>query len=316
MASEPRPPRLAVLIDADNASAQIVDGLFEEIAKIGEASVRRIYGDFSSDRSRGWSKRLAEHAIIPQQQFAYVTGKNASDITLVIDAMDLLHSGRFDGFCLVSSDSDFTRLASRIREQGVDVYGFGEQKTPASFRQACRRFIYTENLLPAPSGGQDAASPVRAPLEPLANAAAALRKVVEQMETEDGWVSLGAVGTQIFNLISDFDPRTYGARKLSELIRKTNVFDIDNPENGRTRIRLKTSPAAAGPAARAPARQKAAERAPAARVAPAPAAAQPPAPARQPQPAPAPKPVPLTPSDLARAVGSRSRSSRPKTEQG
>jgi len=326
MASEPRPPRLAVLIDADNASAQIVDGLFEEIAKIGEASVRRIYGDFSSDRSKGWSKRLAEHAIIPQQQFAYVTGKNASDITLVIDAMDLLHSGRFDGFCLVSSDSDFTRLASRIREQGVDVYGFGEQKTPASFRQACRRFIYTENLLPAPSGGQDAASTVRAPLEPLANAAAALRKVVEQMETEDGWVSLGAVGTQIFNLISDFDPRTYGARKLSDLIRKTNAFDIDNPESGRTRIRLKASPAAAGPA-RAPARQKAAERAPArvapaASAAPAPAAAQPPVPARAPQPAPAPapapapKPVPLTPSDLARAVGSRSRSTRPKTGQG
>ena len=129
---------------------EIADGLFEEIAKIGEASVRRIYGDFSSPHSKAWANMLAKHAIIPQQQFAYTKGKNASDITLVIDAMDLLHSGRFDGFCLVSSDSDFTRLASRIREQGVDVYGFGEQKTPESFRQACRRFIYTENLLPAP----------------------------------------------------------------------------------------------------------------------------------------------------------------------
>ncbi|MFN5453125.1 NYN domain-containing protein, partial [Bradyrhizobium sp.] len=146
MASEPRSPRLAVLIDADNASAKIVDGLFEEIAKIGEASVRRIYGDFSSPRSKPWADTLARHAIVPQQQFAYTTGKNASDITLVIDAMDLLHSGRFDGFCLVSSDSDFTRLAARIREQGIDVFGFGEQKTPESFRQACRRFIYTENL--------------------------------------------------------------------------------------------------------------------------------------------------------------------------
>jgi len=146
--AEPRSPRLAVLIDADNASAKIVDGLFEEIAKIGEASVRRIYGDFASARSKAWIDVLARHAIIPQQQFAYTTGKNASDITLVIDAMDLLHSGRFDRFCLVSSDSDFTRLASRIREQGVDVFGFGEQKTPESFRQACRRFIYTENLLP------------------------------------------------------------------------------------------------------------------------------------------------------------------------
>ena len=158
MAAETRSPRLAVLIDADNASAKIADGLFEEIAKIGEASVRRIYGDFSNDRSKAWANTLSKHAIIPQQQFAYTTGKNASDITLVIDAMDLLHSGRFDGFCLVSSDSDFTRLAARIREQGVDVFGFGEQKTPESFRQACRKFVYTENLLPtAAANNQDAA---------------------------------------------------------------------------------------------------------------------------------------------------------------
>lgn len=166
MPSELRSPRLAVLIDADNASAKIADGLFEEIAKIGEASVRRIYGDFSNARSRAWADILSKHAIIPQQQFAYTTGKNASDITLVIDAMDLLHSGRFDGFCLVSSDSDFTRLAARIREQGVDVFGFGEQKTPESFRQACRRFVYTENLLAAPANTQDAAT--RSPLlQPL-----------------------------------------------------------------------------------------------------------------------------------------------------
>ena len=162
MPSELRSPRLAVLIDADNASAKIADGLFEEIAKIGEASVRRIYGDFSSARSKGWADILSKHAIIPQQQFAYTTGKNASDITLVIDAMDLLHSGRFDGFCLVSSDSDFTRLAARIREQGVDVFGFGEQKTPESFRQACRRFVYTENLLAGPANTQDAALKIEA----------------------------------------------------------------------------------------------------------------------------------------------------------
>jgi hypothetical protein len=154
MPSELRSPRLAVLIDADNTSAKIVDGLFEEIAKIGEASVRRIYGDFSHSRSKSWADTLSKHAIIPQQQFAYTTGKNASDITLVIDAMDLLHSGRFDGFCLVSSDSDFTRLAARIREQGVDVFGFGEHKTPESFRQACRRFVYTENLLAGAANSQ------------------------------------------------------------------------------------------------------------------------------------------------------------------
>ena len=146
--SEPRADRLAVLIDADNASPRIAGGLFDEIAKIGEASVRRIYGDFSGTGLKSWADILSQHAIIPHQNFAYTKGKNASDIALVIDAMDLLHSGRFAGFCLVSSDSDFTRLAARIREQGVDVYGFGEKKTPESFRQACRRFIYTENLLP------------------------------------------------------------------------------------------------------------------------------------------------------------------------
>jgi uncharacterized LabA/DUF88 family protein len=250
LAREPRTPRLAVLIDADNASAKIVDGLFEEIAKIGEASVRRIYGDFSSTRMKAWADTLARHAIIPQQQFAYTTGKNASDITLVIDAMDLLHSGRFDGFCLVSSDSDFTRLASRIREQGIDVYGFGEQKTPESFRQACRRFIYTENLLPAPpvdrSPGDQSPTQTTKALQPPSKATPIIRKVIEQMESEDGWVSLGAVGTQLQNLASDFDSRTFGFRKLSDLVRGTGAFDIDRPEGGSPRIRLKRTATKAG----------------------------------------------------------------------
>lgn len=239
MPSEPRSPRLAVLIDADNASAKIVDGLFEEIAKIGEASVRRIYGDFSSARSKGWSDVLSKHAIIPQQQFAYTTGKNASDITLVIDAMDLLHSGRFDGFCLVSSDSDFTRLAARIREQGIDVFGFGEQKTPESFRQACRRFVYTENLLATAPGNAPEATPSAKPLQQPSAAVPIIRKVIAQMESEDGWVPLGAVGTNLANLASDFDPRTYGFRKLSDLVRKTNAFEIDHPQGGALRIRIK-----------------------------------------------------------------------------
>ncbi|HEY5817240.1 MAG TPA: NYN domain-containing protein [Mesorhizobium sp.] len=234
-----RPLRLAVLIDADNASAKIADRLFEEIAKIGEASVRRIYGDFSNARSKAWADLLSKHAIIPQQQFAYTTGKNASDITLVIDAMDLLHSGRFDGFCLVSSDSDFTRLAARIREQGVDVFGFGEQKTPESFREACRRFIYTENLLPtAPPNAKDPL-PVRSPLKPPSAATPIIRKVIEQMETEDGWVPLGTVGNQLANLNSDFDPRTFGFRKLSDLVRKTDFFDLDHPTDKTMRVRIK-----------------------------------------------------------------------------
>lgn len=239
MPSEPRSPRLAVLIDADNTSAKIVDGLFEEVAKIGEASVRRIYGDFSGTRSKAWSDVLSKHAIIPQQQFAYTTGKNASDITLVIDAMDLLHSGRFDGFCLVSSDSDFTRLAARIREQGIDVFGFGEQKTPESFRQACRRFIYTENLLPsAAKGDQSAASAVK-PLQPASAAVPLIKKVLAQEETEDGWVNLSTVGKQLLNLAPDFDPRTFGFRKLSDLIRKTNQFEVQQAEGRPVSIRLK-----------------------------------------------------------------------------
>ncbi|WP_431323151.1 NYN domain-containing protein [Rhizobium sp. YTU87027] len=238
---ELRLPRLAVLIDADNASAKIVDGLFEEIAKIGEASVRRIYGDFASARSKAWTDVLSKHAIIPQQQFAYTTGKNASDITLVIDAMDLLHSGRFDGFCLVSSDSDFTRLASRIREQGVDVFGFGEQKTPESFRQACRRFIYTENLLPSVATNGADAGQAAPSLKPPSAATPIIRKVIAQMETEDGWVPLGAVGTQLANLASDFDPRTFGFKKLSDLVKKTNSFEVDHVEGRPVRIRLKPS---------------------------------------------------------------------------
>jgi uncharacterized LabA/DUF88 family protein len=239
MPAETRSPRLAVLIDADNASAKIADGLFEEIAKIGEASVRRIYGDFSHARSKSWADQLAKHAIIPQQQFAYTTGKNASDITLVIDAMDLLHSGRFDGFCLVSSDSDFTRLASRIREQGIDVFGFGEQKTPESFRQACRRFVYTENLLPTSAGNTADAAPAGKPLQPLSEALTTIQKVIAQLESEDGWVPLGSVGTQLANFASDFDPRNFGFRKLSDLVRKTEAFEIDQPEGGRMRIRAK-----------------------------------------------------------------------------
>jgi uncharacterized LabA/DUF88 family protein len=181
---------------------------------------------------------LAKHAIIPQQQFAYTTGKNASDITLVIDAMDLLHSGRFDGFCLVSSDSDFTRLAARIREQGVDVFGFGEQKTPESFRQACRRFFYTENLLPESPANVGSAGAKAAPLQVPGDAVPILMRVMEQMDTEDGWVPLGAVGNQLANLAPDFDPRTFGFRKLSDLVRQTNAFELDQSEGRALRIRV------------------------------------------------------------------------------
>jgi hypothetical protein len=238
MAEETRLRRFAVLIDADNTSPRIAAGLFEEIARFGEASVRRIYGDFSSPRMKSWADILQKYAIDPYQQFAYTTGKNASDIALVIDAMDLLHSGRFDGFCLVSSDSDFTRLASRLREEGADVYGFGAQKTPESFRQACRRFVYIENLLPEaevaiPEEGSSKARPSASAAIPI------LTKAIAQMETEDGWVGLGVVGQRLANIASDFDPRTYGFRKLSDLVRQTGAFEMDQPDGRAVRIRAK-----------------------------------------------------------------------------
>src|SRR3954454_23730313 len=222
-----RPPRFAVLIDAENTSPQIASGLFEEVAKLGEASVRRIYGDFSGTKLKSWSDILQKHAIDPYQQFSYTRGKNASDIALVIDAMDLLHSGRFDGFCLVSSDSDFTRLASRLREEGADVYGFGARKTPESFRQACRRFIYTENLVPATTSVSPDTPAKPGTLQPRSAAIPILKKAISQIESEDGWVPLGQVGKQLQILFTDFDARSYGHSKLSDLVRKTEAFDIE-----------------------------------------------------------------------------------------
>jgi len=245
MAFEPRSARLAVLIDADNTSPRIAAGLFDEVAKIGEASVRRIYGDFSGTRLKSWADLLNKYAIVPQQNFAYTTGKNASDIALVIDAMDLLYSGRFDGFCLVSSDSDFTRLAARIREQGVDVFGFGAQKTPESFRQACRRFIYTENLLPeAPTPDRPVAAAAK-PLQPANAAVPLLTRVIAQMSDDDGWVGLRGVGQRLFNLAPDFDPRTYGSAKLTDLVTKTGAFEIKRQTSGDLLIRPKSQRKAA-----------------------------------------------------------------------
>lgn len=230
--AEDRPTKLAILIDADNTSPKVADGLFEEIAKIGEASLRRIYGDFSRSQQAGWEKVLQKHAIIAQQQFAYTSGKNSSDIALVIDAMDLLHTGRFDGFCLVSSDSDFTRLAARIREQGIDVYGIGQQKTPESFRQACTRFIFSENF----AAVEESAAPAARTLRPLPEAVALIEKALEQMDDDpDGWYSLGPVGQRLQNLSPEFDTRTYGQPKLSDLVVATGRYEIDRTKGFRMR---------------------------------------------------------------------------------
>jgi hypothetical protein len=240
MAIEPRAPRLAVLIDADNASARIAPALFEEIAKIGDASVRRIYGDFSGTRLKGWAEILPTYAILPHQNFANTVGKNASDIALVIDAMDLLHTGRFDGFCIISSDSDFTRLASRLRENAT-VYGFGEQKTPESFRQACHRFIYTENLVPeAPAAAEPEKADERpaSVARPPAAAAPLIKRAIAQLEDDgDGWVNLGRIGQRLSALAPDFDPRTFGQARLVTLIEKAGAFEVKRDGGGAVRIK-------------------------------------------------------------------------------
>lgn len=247
-------PRLAVLIDADNTSAKWAEVIFREIATLGEASVRRVYGDFSNPQLGGWNKSLADHALIPHQQPAYTTGKNSSDIALAIDAMDLLHSERFDGFVLVSSDSDFTRLASRIREQGLDVFGIGLTTTPDAFKKACKRFIYIENLLDEDSEASDAAGKAsKQPPSPKANAsksgsdadagvqeAEKIRQppfmaepliLAAMLKHDEDWVPLTMIGSHIHAAEPDFDPRTYGCSNLSSLVEKTGLFDVkrDNP---------------------------------------------------------------------------------------
>ena len=243
----PRTLHLAVLIDADNTSAKWADAIFKEVATLGEAMVRRIYGDFSGQGLKSWEGVLRSHAVIPNQQFAYTKGKNSSDIALVIDAMDLLHTGRFDGFVLVSSDSDFTRLASRAREAGLDVFGIGRKTTPDAFRKACKRFIFVENLLTDDAGdGQEAAQPakVAADGEDLAKqppskvVPLALRAMANLDEDEGEWVSLSAVGSRLRQAEPDFDVRTYGCAKLSDLMEKTGHFEV-NRKQQRLRVRGK-----------------------------------------------------------------------------
>lgn len=244
-------PLLAVLIDADNIPAKHVDAIFTEITSFGEPSVRRIYGDFSSPHLKKWADTLADHAIVPFHQPANTVGKNASDIALVIDGMDLLHSGRVDGFFIVSSDSDFTRLASRIREQGLPVYGIGERKTPAAFRKACKRFIFIENIT---SGSAEPAqieketespvaqsSPPPAPKnvppettakDPPSKSVPLINAAMRSIDSEDGWYILGPVGQKLMADNPDFDARSYGCTNLSTLLEKTGQYKVDR--SGKT----------------------------------------------------------------------------------
>jgi len=233
--------RLAVLIDADNAQASITEGLLAEVAKYGTAHVKRAYGDWTAPNLRGWKDQLLAQSIQPIQQFAYTTGKNATDSAMVIDAMDLLYSGRLDGFCIVSSDSDFTRLAARLRESGMTVYGFGERKTPKPFVAACDKFLYIENLRFA---SDDVASDVpgaksvkpkpatAAQLKGNTELVTLLRNAVDAASDDDGWAPLSSVGNIITNQRPDFDSRSYGYGKLSDLIKATTLFDIERRSPG------------------------------------------------------------------------------------
>ena len=236
-------PLLAVLIDADNTSAAWAEAVFEEIASLGEASVRRIYGDFTNPHLKGWQSKLAHLALVPHHSPANTIGKNSSDIALVIDAMDILHSGRFDGFVLISSDSDFTRLASRIREQGLDVYGIGQQKTPEAFRKACKRFIYVENLMAGPAepdGPEPAIRPKGEPAPEKDQPKQAIPLVIAAMRAiggDEDWYSLGQIGQYITQANPDFDPRTYGSAKLSDLIAKTGRFEVKPGPNNSLVVR-------------------------------------------------------------------------------
>ena len=227
MPEKPQSQSLAVLIDADNTSARHAHAIFDEIVKLGEANVRRIYGDFSGTRLAGWNKEIQSLAILQHQQRSNTTGKNASDIALVIDAMDLMHKGKLDGFCLVSSDSDFTRLAQRLREDGQVVYGFGERKTPEAFRSACNRFIYVDNLMEdgADRENGEAASPAAGKKEPPSKAVKIIARAIEDSD-DDGWANLGGVGSRIVGAAPDFDARTYGCPNLSTLVAKSGGFEI------------------------------------------------------------------------------------------
>jgi len=226
--------KLAVLIDADNAQPGIVDDLLTEIANYGIASVKRIYGDWTTPGLKGWKEVLLQHSIQPMQQFAYTKGKNATDSAMIIDAMDLLYTGNFNGFCIVSSDSDFTKLASRIRESGLLVYGFGEQKTPSPFVSACDKFIYTEVLRVKTDESEPNVKKSLAALKQDTRLVSLLRNAVEASSDESGWAHLAPVGSNIAKQSPEFDPRNYGYRKLGDLVSATKLFDIDERQIGAT----------------------------------------------------------------------------------
>ncbi len=237
--------KLAVLIDADNVPYAHVKEMLNEIAKYGNPTIKRIYADWTKQTASGWKSVLLENAITPIQQYSYTTGKNSSDSALIIDAMDLLYSEKVDGFCIVSSDSDFTRLATRLREAAMFVIGIGERKTPQPFITACDKFIYIEILKraeetdstekPKKQQGTKAESSSVSKIDH--KLIILIKESIDEISDEDGWAFLGTLGNYILKKKTDFDPRNYGFPKLYPLIKKIGKFEIEEKETGDNKIR-------------------------------------------------------------------------------
>ena len=243
---QPRDIRLAVLIDADNIPYKNVKGIMEEITKYGTPTFKRIYGDWTKPTVSGWKSALLENAITPVQQYSYTQGKNATDSAMIIEAMDILYSGKVDGFCIVSSDSDFTRLATRLREAGMKVYGIGEKKTPNPFIVACDKFIYIE-ILSNPDVEGDTTEAEPKVIKPKPKAAITklnketlhlIASTISDLADENGWAFLGDVGNLVLKKQPNFDPRNFGFPKLTPFISSLSQFEIDKRETDKAGIKL------------------------------------------------------------------------------
>jgi uncharacterized LabA/DUF88 family protein len=228
--------RLAVLFDADNIPYNSLKGIMEEIAIYGNPTFKRIYGDWTKPNLSGWKQILIENAITPVQQYGYTTGKNSTDSAMIIDAMDILYSGKTDGFCIISSDSDFTRLAVRLREAGMKVIGIGEKKTPASFRAACDKFIYIEIINSLETEKEDTSSD-KIPKPSKKEVIKIFESSINDIADEEGWAFLGDVGNLILKKQPDFDPRNYGYQKLTPLIKSLGKFEIDERKTENSNIK-------------------------------------------------------------------------------
>ncbi|CUR54570.1 conserved hypothetical protein [metagenome] len=248
MPSAPDSSRLAVLIDGDNTTPSIIEALLAEIAKYGSATVKRAYGDWTTPNLKGWKDVINAHAIQPMQQFAYTTGKNATDSALIIDAMDLLYTGNLDGFCIVSSDSDFTKLASRLRESGKTVYGFGEPKTPRSLVAACDKFVYLDVLRSSeqPERPSELVNAAKAPARKSSKELRGdgkllklLRDGVDAGSDDDGWANLGNVGSYVAKQQPDFDSRNWGYAKMVDLVTAIGLFEVERPPGQGVLVREK-----------------------------------------------------------------------------